>query len=45
MAANAGISVIAVDPAYTSRWGAEHWQVALQANHPTLQISLMRQAW
>ena len=25
MAANAGISVIAVDPAYTSRWGAEHW--------------------
>jgi len=39
MAANAGISVIAVDPAYTSRWGAEHWQVALQTNHPTLQIS------
>jgi IS605 OrfB family transposase len=25
MAANAGISVISVDPAYTSRWGAEHW--------------------
>ena len=25
MAANAGLSVIAVDPAYTSRWGAEHW--------------------
>jgi len=39
MAANAGISVIAVDPAYTSRWGAEHWQLALQTNHPTLQIS------
>ncbi|MDX3231025.1 IS200/IS605 family accessory protein TnpB-related protein, partial [Streptomyces sp. ME19-01-6] len=26
MSAEAGISVIAVDPAYTSMWGAEHWQ-------------------
>jgi IS605 OrfB family transposase len=26
MAAEAGIAVIVVDPAYTSRWGAEHWQ-------------------
>jgi IS605 OrfB family transposase len=26
MAAEAGIAVIAVDPAYTSRWGAQHWQ-------------------
>jgi IS605 OrfB family transposase len=25
MGANAGLAVIAVDPAYTSRWGAEHW--------------------
>lgn len=25
MAAEAGITVVAVDPAYTSRWGAEHW--------------------
>ena len=25
MAANAGLAIIAVDPAYTSRWGAEHW--------------------
>jgi hypothetical protein len=25
MAANADLAVIAVDPAYTSRWGAEHW--------------------
>ena len=25
MASNAGLAVIAVDPAYTSRWGAEHW--------------------
>jgi IS605 OrfB family transposase len=30
MAANAGISVIAVDPAYTSRWGREHWLAPLQ---------------
>ena len=30
MAANAGISVIAVDPAYTSRWGREHWLIPLQ---------------
>ncbi|WP_406428218.1 IS200/IS605 family accessory protein TnpB-related protein [Streptomyces sp. NBC_00147] len=26
MAAEQGISVIAVDAAYSSRWGAEHWQ-------------------
>ena len=25
MAANTGLAVIAADPAYTSRWGAEHW--------------------
>ncbi|KUJ35007.1 IS200/IS605 family accessory protein TnpB-related protein [Streptomyces sp. MI02-2A] len=29
MCAEAGIGVIAVDPAYTSRWGAEHWQAPL----------------
>ncbi|MFD0072216.1 transposase [Streptomyces sp. NPDC127166] len=26
MCAEAGIGVIAVDPAYSSKWGAEHWQ-------------------
>ncbi|WP_374229222.1 IS200/IS605 family accessory protein TnpB-related protein [Streptomyces sp. NEAU-YJ-81] len=26
MAAELGIGVVAVDPAYTSRWGAQHWQ-------------------
>ncbi|MFI0929209.1 IS200/IS605 family accessory protein TnpB-related protein [Streptomyces sp. NPDC021012] len=26
MAHRAGLAVIVVDPAYTSRWGAEHWQ-------------------
>ncbi|MFK0106186.1 IS200/IS605 family accessory protein TnpB-related protein [Streptomyces sp. NPDC091217] len=29
MAAELGIPVIAVDPAYTSKWGAQHWQKAL----------------
>lgn len=31
MAANRGLHVIAVDPAYTSRWGGQHWQKPLQA--------------
>jgi IS605 OrfB family transposase len=34
MAANAGLAVVAVDPAYTSRWGAEHWLAPLRADHP-----------
>jgi len=34
MASNAGLSVIVVDPAYTSRWGAEHWLVPLREHHP-----------
>ncbi|MFI0734612.1 IS200/IS605 family accessory protein TnpB-related protein [Streptomyces sp. NPDC021225] len=29
MAAELGITVMAVDPAYTSRWGAQHWQKPL----------------
>ncbi|HEX5304243.1 MAG TPA: hypothetical protein VFW50_45345, partial [Streptosporangiaceae bacterium] len=33
MAANAGLSVIVVDPAYTTRWGAEHWLVPLREHH------------
>ncbi|MEU9976218.1 IS200/IS605 family accessory protein TnpB-related protein [Streptomyces sp. NPDC051014] len=32
MAAELGIPVIAVDPAYTSRWGAQHWQEPLTGN-------------
>ena len=36
MAATAGIAVIAVDPAYTSRWGAQHWLPALQSSDPTI---------
>jgi IS605 OrfB family transposase len=34
MAANAGLSVIVVDPAYTSRWGAEHWLRPLREHYP-----------
>jgi len=30
MTANAGLHVIAVDPAYTSRWSAEHWLAPLR---------------
>jgi IS605 OrfB family transposase len=34
MATGHGISVIAVDPAYTSKWGAQHWHEPLAAHHP-----------
>jgi hypothetical protein len=34
MTANAGLSVIVTDPAYTSRWGAEHWLAPLREQHP-----------
>jgi IS605 OrfB family transposase len=34
MASNAGLSVIVVDPAYTSRWAAEHWLRPLREHHP-----------
>ena len=30
MTANAGLAVIVSDPAYTSRWGAEHWLAPLR---------------
>ncbi|MGD1221746.1 IS200/IS605 family accessory protein TnpB-related protein [Streptomyces krungchingensis] len=33
MCAETGISVIAVDPAYTSMWGAEHWQKPLTSKN------------
>jgi hypothetical protein len=34
MAANAGLHVIVTDPAYTSRWAAQHWLVPLREHHP-----------
>jgi hypothetical protein len=30
MTHNAGLSVIVIDPAYTSRWAAEHWLAPLR---------------
>jgi len=36
MTANAGLSVVVVDPAYTSRWGAQHWLAPLREHHPGL---------
>ena len=33
MAANAGLYVIVTDPAYTSRWGAQHWLAPLREHH------------
>ncbi|WTS79927.1 transposase [Streptomyces sp. NBC_00104] len=35
MADATGIAVIAVDPAYTSRWGAQHWQKPLTTTSRT----------
>ena len=34
MTANAGLAVVVVDPAYTSRWGAQHWLAPLREHHP-----------
>jgi hypothetical protein len=34
MAFNAGLAVVAVDPAYISRWGAQHWLAPLRHQAP-----------
>ncbi|MHB1526185.1 MAG: nuclease/transposase family protein [Candidatus Dormibacteria bacterium] len=34
MSTNTGLAVVAVDPAYTSRWGAEHWLGTLEKISP-----------
>ncbi|MFE7709614.1 IS200/IS605 family accessory protein TnpB-related protein [Streptomyces sp. NPDC057486] len=36
MAAEQGLSIVAVDPAYTSMWGAQHWQKPLATPHRTM---------
>ncbi|MDX6418171.1 MAG: hypothetical protein QOG28_2791 [Trebonia sp.] len=36
MTANAGLSVVVVDPAYSSRWAAQHWLAPLRDHHPEL---------
>jgi IS605 OrfB family transposase len=50
MCAEAGISVIAVDPAYTSVWAAEHWQKPLTSKkrktsrHAAASVAIGRRA-
>jgi hypothetical protein len=39
MAANRGIAVVAMDPGWTSKWGAVYWQRPLQAKYPRTQIT------
>ncbi|WP_327249231.1 transposase [Streptomyces sp. NBC_01320] len=36
MAAEHGLSIVAVDPAYTSLWGGQHWQKPLVTPHRTM---------
>ncbi|MFC9126953.1 IS200/IS605 family accessory protein TnpB-related protein [Streptomyces sp. NPDC057099] len=50
MADQTGISIIAVDPAYTSKWGAQHWQKPLStpsrktSRHDAASIAIGRRA-
>ncbi|MFC9088615.1 IS200/IS605 family accessory protein TnpB-related protein [Nocardiopsis dassonvillei] len=50
MAHTLGVAVIAVDPAYTSRWGAQHWQKPLStkrrkvSRHDAASIAVGRRA-
>ncbi|MFD3926708.1 IS200/IS605 family accessory protein TnpB-related protein [Streptomyces sp. NPDC058614] len=50
MAADQDIAVVAVDPAYTSRWGAQHWQKPLTtltrkiSRHDAASIAVGRRA-
>ncbi|MEV7522608.1 IS200/IS605 family accessory protein TnpB-related protein [Streptomyces sp. NPDC091371] len=50
MAAEHGLSIVAVDPAYTSRWGGQHWQKPLvtprrkMSRHDAAGIAIGRRA-
>ncbi|MFE1290045.1 IS200/IS605 family accessory protein TnpB-related protein [Streptomyces sp. NPDC058751] len=50
MAADLGIPLVAVDPAYTSRWGAQHWQKPLTSTtrkttrHDAAAVAIGRRA-
>jgi IS605 OrfB family transposase len=50
MAAEQGIAIVAVDPAYTSRWGAQHWQKPLTTptrkttRHDAAAVAIARRA-
>ncbi|WP_405979267.1 hypothetical protein [Streptomyces sp. NBC_00158] len=39
MTHHAGLVVVAVDPAYTSRWGAQHWKQPLQQQSKTVVVT------
>ncbi|MDR6316281.1 hypothetical protein [Actinoplanes couchii] len=42
---DAGVAIVAVDPAYTSRWGAEHWQRPTRATrHEAASLVIGRRA-
>lgn len=34
MASNTGLAIIVVDPAYTSKWAAQHWLAPMKHHHP-----------
>lgn len=50
MAAEQGLGIVAVDPAYTSLWGAQHWQKPLttprrkMSRHDAAAIAIGRRA-
>ncbi|MCP3766013.1 MULTISPECIES: IS200/IS605 family element transposase accessory protein TnpB [unclassified Streptomyces] len=50
MAAELGVTIVAVDPAYTSMWGAEHWQKPLTSKtrkttrHDAASVAIGRRA-
>ncbi|MFE2288404.1 IS200/IS605 family accessory protein TnpB-related protein [Streptomyces sp. NPDC059443] len=50
MAAEQGLSIVAVDPAYTSQWGGQHWQKPLttprrkMSRHDAAGIAIGRRA-
>ncbi|WSQ10957.1 transposase [Streptomyces sp. NBC_01231] len=50
MAAEQDLAIVAVDPAYTSRWGAQHWQKPLttptrtMSRHDAASIAIGRRA-
>ncbi|MGW4050557.1 IS200/IS605 family accessory protein TnpB-related protein [Streptomyces sp. NPDC004779] len=50
MAGELGISIVAVDPAYTSKWGAQHWQKPLTTTtrrttrHQAASVAIGRRA-
>ncbi|MFE3555583.1 IS200/IS605 family accessory protein TnpB-related protein [Streptomyces sp. NPDC059193] len=50
MAADAGLSIVAVDPAYTSQWGDQHWRKPLatprrkMSRHDAAGIAIGRRA-